>query len=568
MTELKLNPTFIGLDDYPEDFSPCHRRVLSARNINPQQLKKSLGELHSVEKLTGAKDAAIRISNAINNHEKIVVVGDYDADGATAMSVIVSVLKHLGADYDCVVPNRVTMGYGLSEEAVKLVVAKKAKLVITVDNGISAVESVAYLNQHSIDVIITDHHMPPSVLPDAQVIVNPNCVGCHFPSKALAGVGVAFYVVLALRQVYREQGNNLLENFSMTNLLAYVAIGTIADVVPLDFNNRILVDQGLKRMRAGHCSAGILALISVSGLSRESLSSVEVAFQLAPRLNAAGRIADMQLGVDCLLAQNDRLATDYAVELDRLNRERKSIENEMKREAARLISEQEYHDSAASVCLYDANWNEGLIGILAARIKEKHAKTAFVFTNASQKGVIKGSARSGQGVNLVAALNQLNANNPHLIQNYGGHVKAAGLSLNEKDFTIFSAEIEKVLLQQLDGVVLDNALYTDGELLPYEFSIDNAIFLKNLEPWGQTVPEPIFENVFYIDQIREVGKNHAQLQMIESQSDLSFKGIAFDKFAYYDGFLQQRCQVAFRLSINEWRGQQSISLIVEHMQKS
>lgn len=568
MIELKTHPTLLELDDYPEDFSPCHRRVLSARHITPNQLKKSLSQLHGVDMLSGAKEAAQRIYTAIQRGERIVIVGDYDADGATAMSVMMNTLQHVGADVVSVVPNRVSMGYGLSAAAVKEALDKQAQLLITVDNGISAVDSVAMLNQAGVEVIITDHHMPPAVLPDALVIVNPNCEHCHFPSKSLSGVGVAFYVMLALRQVYRENANVGLDNFSMPDLLAYVAIGTIADVVPLDFNNRILVEQGLKRIRAGHCSAGVSALISVAGLSAETLSAVEIAFQIAPRLNAAGRIADMQLGVDCLLSSNERLATDYAMELDRLNRERKSIENEMKIEAARLLDNNTHDTTQACICLYDAEWNEGLIGILAARLKDKHSKTACVFTQSGQRGVIKASIRGADGVNVIAALNTLNAQQPQLLHNFGGHKKAAGLTLHEDDFSVFSAAIESILLAQLADTVTDSAIYTDGELLPYELSIDNALFLKTLEPWGQSVPEPLFENTFHIEQVREVGKNHAQLQMIEAQSGLLFKGIAFDKYAYYDSLAKQRCRVAYRLSVNEWRGQRSLALVVEHMHKS
>ncbi len=310
------------LNDYPDDFSPCHRRVLSARRIAPEQLKKSLSQLHSVTHFTDMQKAAELLADAIEQHKKVVIVGDYDADGATAMAVIVSVLRQLRATFDTVVPHRVSMGYGLSDKAVQQALDKGAKLLITVDNGISAVDSVAHLKSQGVDVIITDHHLPPQTLPPADAIVNhlppqtlppadaivnPNRTDCAFPDGALAGVGVAFYLMLALRQVYRQRRNTALDDFALPDLLPLVAIGTIADVVPLSFNNRILVEQGLKRIRAKRCPAGILALIDAAGLSAERLTAVDIAFQIAPRLNAAGRIDDMQLGVDCLLATNARL---------------------------------------------------------------------------------------------------------------------------------------------------------------------------------------------------------------------------------------------------------------------
>lgn len=565
----KYSTTHFDLSDYPSDFSPCHRRVLSARQIPPEQLKKTLSQLHPVSQLSGAVEAAERIYQAIQNHEKIVIVGDYDADGATAMAVVVSVLRHVKANVDTVVPNRKTMGYGLSTKAVEQVIGKQAQLVITVDNGISATDSVQLLTDKGIDVIITDHHLPPAVLPPATVIVNPNCEDCDFPSKALAGVGVAFYVMLALRQVYRQRGDSVLDDFVMTDLLPFVAIGTIADVVPLDFNNRILIEQGLQRIRAGRCGVGILALIDIAGLSVATLNSVEVAFQIAPRLNAAGRIADMQLGVDCLLAGHSHLANDYAMELDRLNRERKTIENEMRVQADSLLK-QDFPNMASeesAICLYDENWNEGLIGIVASRLKDKHHKTAFIFTQAEDPTLLKASARAADGVNLINALDTLNRQQPNLLNNYGGHKKAAGLTINTDNFPLFSQAIQPIIAEQLQHFQQDKNIYTDGELLPQELTTDNAMFLKTLETWGNGIPEPLFENTFYINAIKEVGKNHAQMQLIESVSGLSFKGIAFNQYKHYDKLAKQQCRIAYRLATNEWQGQQYLNLIINHIKR-
>ncbi len=564
MSEFKPFSTPVDLADYPADFSPCHRRVLSARQIPPEQLKKSLSQLHPISQLSGAIPAAERLYRAIQEQEKIVIVGDYDADGATAMAVVVSVLRHLHAKVDTVVPNRQKMGYGLSTKATQQVIAKQARLVITVDNGISAVDGVKQLIDRGIEVIITDHHLPPATLPPATVIVNPNREDCSFPSKALAGVGVAFYVMLALRQVYRQQNNAALDNFVMTDLLPLVAIGTIADVVPLDFNNRILIEQGLRRIRAEQCSAGILALLRIAGLSAAELNSIEVAFQLAPRLNAAGRIADMQLGVDCLLAQNSHLANDYAMELDRLNRERKSIENEMRLQADALL-QPSYHSTGSVICLCDQDWNEGLIGIVAARLKEQYNKTAFVFTRGEEPNLLKASARAADGVNLIDALDNLNRQQPHLLSNYGGHKKAAGLTLASDNYQPFCQAIEVLIAAQLIHFKQDNHIYTDGELLPQEFSIDNAIFLKTLETWGNGIPEPLFENTFYIEAIKEVGKNHAQMLLIESVSGLSFKGIAFNQYKHYDKLAKRQCRIAYRLATNEWQGRYDLNLIINHI---
>lgn len=564
MSQLKPYPTPLNLDDYPDDFSPCHRRVLSARNITAGELNKSLNQLIDVNRLHQAKAAAEHLYQAIQQHKKIVIVGDYDADGATAMAVVVSVLKHLAAHVDTVVPNRVTMGYGLSAEAVKLALSKQADLVITVDNGISATDSVAQLKSQGVEVIITDHHLPPHVLPAADFIINPNQADCDFPSKHLAGVGVTFYFMLALRQVFRAENDDRLADFSLADLLPYVAIGTVADVVPLDFNNRILVEQGLRRIRANRCPLGIRALMDVAGLNPDYLNAGEIAFQLAPRLNAAGRIADMQLGVDCLLASNERLAMDYAVELDKLNRERKTIENEMRLEADHLIQQHQHPADGSVICLYQDDWNEGLIGILAARLKEQHRQTAFVFTRSGEQ--LKASARAADGVNLIDALNQLNHDYPTLLNNYGGHAKAAGLTLHPDALPDFHARITPLINQQLAKTQPSNTIFTDGELLPYELNVDNAEFIKTLEPWGNHVPEPLFENTFFIDNIKEVGKNHAQLQLIEANSGLLFKGIAFNQYDHCGKFTQQRCRVAYQLNINEWRGQRSLSLLVTHIE--
>lgn len=565
MRVLKPYPIRQSLDDYPDGFSLSHRRILSARHILPNEIDKRLNKLIHVDLLKDAKLAANHLYQAIKDKKKIVIVGDYDADGATATAVIVSVLNHLQASVDTVVPNRHQMGYGLSATAAQAALDKQAELIITVDNGITAVDTVEQLRATGVEVIITDHHLPTAALPKANFIINPNQPDCPFPSKHLAGVGVAFYFMLALRQVYREQQQPDFEHFSLTDLLPYVAIGTIADVVVLDYNNRILVEQGLRRMRAQKMPLGVQALIDIAQLNSKTINTTEIAFHLAPRLNAAGRIADMQLGIDCLLARSERLATDYAVELDKLNRERKAIENEMRIQADDVIQSYKDLDNQAVICLYQAQWNEGVIGILASRLKEQYKKTAFVFTRADNQ--LKASARAGNGVNLIDALNKLNRIAPQLLSNYGGHAKAAGLTISPQDLPYFEKKINTIVAEQLASQTIDSAIYTDGELHPNELTLSHAHFIKTLETWGTSIPEPLFENSFLVNEIKEVGKNHAQMQLIEIKSGYTFKGIAFHQFELYSGFKKQHCRVAYQLNINEWQGRQSLNLVVSHVEK-
>ncbi|MPV85595.1 single-stranded-DNA-specific exonuclease RecJ [Ostreibacterium oceani] len=562
--KLQDNPCYIELDNYPIDFSPCHRRVLSGRQIDTATLKKPLTDLYSVSQLSQAKSAAIRLYDAIQAGQQIVLVGDYDADGATSTALVLSVLQPLGAKVVSFIPNRFEMGYGLSQAVVDAVLPLTPDIVMTVDNGITANAAVDSLKQHGVAVIITDHHLPTHCLPDADVIVNPNQPSCDFPSKCLAGVGVAFYVMLALRQIYRERGDARIDAVDYSALLALVAIGTIADVVELDYNNRILVEHGLKQLRHNRASIGINALLEVSGCDKKTLSVEEIAFQIAPRLNAAGRVADMQLGVDCLLAKTPMLAKDYALELDRLNRERKAIENEMKAQAQVWI-EQIPTANQPVICLCDETWHEGVIGILAGRLKSRYQKTVFVFTQ--NNGLLKGSARAAEGVNLVQALNAMASDYPEMIRHYGGHAKAAGLSLLPAHFVQFSTLINPIIDAQLTANPPKQVVLTDGELLPYEMNVDNAIFLKTLEVWGNGMPMPRFRNTFFIDAIRGVGDNHAQLSLIEQQSGRHFKGIAFDKFKDYYKFRQNTHQIAYQLNVNHWQGKHQLSLQVIHIEE-
>lgn len=563
--QFKEAPQYIDLDDYPADFSPAHKRVLSARKITPEEIRKPLSALLTVNVLKGAMEAAKLIYQHIQKRNKILVVGDYDADGATATALVYRVLRFVEAEIDFIVPNRFSMGYGLSLAVVDEAIAKSPSLIITVDNGITACDSVARLRQHGIDVIITDHHLPSTRLPSANVIVNPNANDCQFPSKALSGVGVAFYLMLALRQIYQQQQDTALSEFNMASLLDLVALGTISDMVPMDYNNRVMVEQGLQRIRKQQCSLGILALIEVAGIHLDNLNTTDIAYQITPRLNAAGRVSDMGLGIDCLLTQEAHLAMDYALALDELNNERKSIENEMRSEA-KIIIENLQTEQANAYCLFDKTWHEGVIGILASRIKEEYKVPVLVFSEGED--YLKGSARSISGVDIVEVLSALKKQLPDVIVNHGGHAMAAGISIVKDKFNEFQQYFLAEVNAQMHSQVVDDIVITDGALLPYEFNIKNAEFLKTLETWGTGLSEPLFCNEFYIETIRMVGINHTKFSLIEKISNLQLEAIAFNQHETYQHLRPGHYTMSYRLTVNEWQGMKKISLLVSHINGS
>lgn len=563
--QFKEAPQYIDLDDYPADFSPAHKRVLSARKITPEEIRKPLSALLTVNELKGAMKAAELIYQHIQKHNKILVVGDYDADGATATALVYRVLRFVEAEIDFIVPNRFSMGYGLSLAVVDEAIAKSPSLIITVDNGITACDSVARLRQHGIDVIITDHHLPSARLPRANVIVNPNANDCQFPSKALSGVGVAFYLMLALRQIYQQQQDTALSEFNMASLLDLVALGTISDMVPMDYNNRVMVEQGLQRIRKQQCSLGILVLIEVAGIHLDNLNTTDIAYQITPRLNAAGRVSDMGLGIDCLLTQEAHLAMDYALALDELNNERKSIENEMRSEA-KIIIENLQTEQANAYCLFDKTWHEGVIGILASRIKEEYKVPVLVFSEGED--YLKGSARSISGVDIVEVLSALKKQLPDVIVNHGGHAMAAGISIVKDKFNEFQQHFLAEINAQMHNQVVDDIVITDGALLPYEFNIKNAEFLKTLETWGAGLSEPLFCNEFYIETIRMVGINHTKFSLIEKTSNLQLEAIAFNQHETYQHLRPGHYTMSYRLTVNEWQGMKKISLLVSHINGS
>ncbi|MDO9240287.1 MAG: single-stranded-DNA-specific exonuclease RecJ, partial [Methylicorpusculum sp.] len=501
-----------------DDFHPVLQRIFKSRGVKSvEELDRTLAHLPPPTALNGMTQMVDHLVMALTQQQKITIVGDFDADGATSCAVAIKGLQLLGAGpVSFVVPNRFEYGYGLTPEIVALVNQQSPDVIITVDNGISSIDGVEAAKALGIKVLVTDHHLPGDQLPAADAIVNPNLPGQLFPSKALAGVGVMFYVLLALRSRLRSLNwfeKQSIKEPNLAQLLDYVALGTIADVVPLDQVNRILVHQGLLRIRSGQCSPGIKALIEVSGRNLNSLSASDLGFALGPRLNAAGRMDDMSLGIQCLLTNDDALAKDIALQLDDLNSDRREIEGQMKVEAMALLSEMKALDERhlpSGVCLYDGNWHQGVIGILASRIKDKLHRPVVAFAPSGQ-GEIKGSARSIPGVHIRDVLSDVAAAHPHLLSKFGGHAMAAGLTLKMHDFPPFSLAFDEMVARRLSSMDLEQKIYSDGELADTELTLEFAELVLNAATWGQEFPEPVFHGLFDVIQARIVGQHHLKL---------------------------------------------------------
>ena len=559
--------------------NPLLDRLYRARHIKAaSELSLTLNALFNPNLLHGVEQAVALLLEARQRQQKIVIVGDFDADGATSTALTLSALKMLGFEkLDFLVPNRFEQGYGLSVPVAELALAKGVELLITVDNGVSSFEGVDFLKAQGVQVLITDHHLPGENLPNADAIVNPNLRDCGFPSKNLAGVGVAFYLMLALRSALRNQGVfNAATQPNLAELLDLVALGTIADVVPLDQNNRILAHQGLQRIRAKCCRPGILALLEVAHREAEKLSASDLGFAIAPRLNAAGRLDNMSVGVELLLCEEMPRARELALELDGLNQTRKEIEAGMKLEAlqicSQLASTLPQQDAAstmpAGIALYQADWHQGVLGILASRIKDQYHRPVVAFAQ-EQEGLLKGSARSVDGVHMRDLLERIASKYPDLIIKFGGHAMAAGLSLREADFTrfqdIFAAEVDA----WLDSALLQGVIWSDGELSQKELTLDTAQMLKNAGPWGQGFPEPLFDGEFKILQQRLIGaqQNHLKLLLEPVQGGALLDGIAFNiDTRYFPDLSIKRARLAYKLDINEYRGQKSLQLLVEYIE--
>lgn len=535
---------------------PLLARLYAARGIkSADELDTSLGKLIPPQEMKGATAAGRLLADSIAAGERILIVADYDCDGATACALGLRALRMFGANVDYLVPNRFETGYGLSPEVVAIATAKKPDLIVTVDNGIASVEGIAAANALGIRTLVTDHHLPGDVLPDAAVIVNPNQPGCTFPSKALAGVGVMFYVMLTLRAELRQRGAfEGKQEPNLGSLLDLVALGTVADVVPLDRNNRILVAQGLNRMRAGQIQPGLKALFNIAGRDADHAASFDLGFAVGPRLNAAGRLADMSLGIECLITDDPSRAANIAQELDSINRERRSIEADMQTDTEGLLAGIDIA-SRASLSLYNPAWHQGVIGILAGRVREKTHRPTFAFARGND-GEVKASGRSIPGLHLRDALDLVSKRHPKLLLKFGGHAAAAGLTIREDDLPHFDAAFEEVAQQLLTPADLTRTIETDGALEDGYYGIDTVRVIEN-SIWGQHFPAPVFTDTFRVLRQRVLKEKHLKLTLQKGQS--RYEAIWFN----HADALPDQTQLAFRLSINEYNGTQSVQLMVE-----
>ena len=551
------------------DLPPLLTRLYAARGVQTAaELDKGLARLIPFQQLKGIDAAVDLLVVALQQRQRILIVGDFDADGATASSVGVLGLRQLGAVHvDYLVPNRFDYGYGLTPEIVAVALEREPDLLLTVDNGISSVEGVAAAKAAGLTVLVTDHHLPGAELPAADAIVNPNQPGCAFPSKALAGVGVMFYVLLALRARLRELGwfSAPRSEPNLGELLDLVALGSVADVVPLDANNRILVHQGLARIRAGRARPGLRAVLEVAGRDPAGINSTDLGFILGPRLNAAGRLDDMSLGIECLLCEDPAMAREMAVQLDELNKDRKSIEQGMQREALARLKDLPVEDMPFGLCLFEPDWHQGVIGILASRLKERYHRPAIAFADAGN-GLLKGSARSVSGLHIRDALDAVAATHPGLISKFGGHAMAAGLSLPQDNYDAFAAAFDAQVRRQLSADDLTGRLLCDGQLGGAEFDLDLAKALRHAGPWGQHFPEPLFNGVFEIIQQRLVGEKHLKLVLKTQCGTRRLDAIAFniDRELWPNPNVRW-VELAYKLDVNVFRERESVQLMISHL---
>ena len=536
-------------------------RLLSVRGVSDvTQISANLSHLLPPQTLTHNASMAKLLADAIQANKKLLVIGDYDADGATATAVAIKGLRAFGAKVEFLVPNRFEYGYGLTPEIVALAATQTPDVIITVDNGIASVDGVAAANALGIQVLITDHHLPGQVLPQAACIINPNQHGCTFSSKNLAGVGVMFYALLALRAEFRVRGAyTLTAEPNLTELLDLVALGTVADLVKLDDNNRILVEQGLRRIRAGACSPGILALLRVSGRQPQTTNAQDLGFSVGPRLNAAGRLDDMTLGIQCLLAKTDIDATKIAQQLQDLNMQRRSIEANMQ-EGASLSLDNIDVANQFSISMYQADWHQGVIGILASRIKERYHRPVIVFADAGD-GLLKGSGRSIAGLHLRDALDLLSKHQPDLILKFGGHAMAAGLTIKQLDFELFNQSFEAVVKSLITETDLESVLEVDGSLNPSDMTFATAQMLES-QVWGQGFAPPLFYDEFEVINQRILGEKHLKLTLKTIDKPLVIDAIYFN----HSALLASTIQAAYQLQTNSYNGVQKVQLNLQYIE--
>nr|WP_221301715.1 single-stranded-DNA-specific exonuclease RecJ [Zhongshania antarctica] len=547
------------------------QRLYASRGLfRDADLESGLEHLPKPE-MKGMAEACALLANALEKQHRLLIVGDFDCDGATSTSLAVLGLRALGAaDVDYLVPNRFEYGYGLTPEIVAVAAERQPDLIITVDNGISSIDGVAAAAKLGIPVLVTDHHLPGDSLPQAAAIVNPNQHGCPFAGKSLAGVGVMFYVLLALRSELQQRGWFTGERAkpNLAEFLDLVALGTVADVVPLEHLNRILVEQGLRRIRAGRCRPGIQALLRVAGKESGRLVASDMGFSIGPRLNAAGRLDDMSLGIRCLLTEDADTALNLAAELDDLNRERRSIEQSMKDDAMRVLAHLQLDPTAVpnGICLYDPTWHQGVVGILASRIKDRYHRPVIAFADADGEE-IKGSARSIPGLHMRDALDLIAKRHPGLLNKFGGHAMAAGMSLAKADYERFAKAFDAIVAELTSAEQLTAAVYSDGELTAEDLSLERAELLRGAGPWGQNFPEPLFHGRFRLVQQRIVGARHLKMVLAPEQGgEQIFDAIAFNiDTDVWPSPTTEYVELVYKLDSNLFRERLSLQLMVEHL---
>lgn len=561
--------------DLPADLSPILRRIYLARGVSSsRELERSLTFLASSESMKDIDRATRLLADAVEHNQRILIVGDFDADGATSSALGVLALQALGAVHvDSIVPNRFEYGYGLTPAIVEVAKTYHPELLVTVDNGISSIEGVRSAKAAGMKVLVTDHHLAGDQLPEADAIINPNQPGCAFPGKNTAGVGVIFYVLCAVRAELERRGwfsdpQQPRQKPNMASFLDIVALGTVADVVGLDANNRILVQQGLNRIRKGFARPGILALAEVAKRNPARLVAADFGFALAPRLNAAGRLDDMSLGIELLLTDDLQKAREIASQLDSLNRERREIEESMKEEAMRDLARLDLAEGDGlpwGICLYQEDWHQGVIGILASRVKEQFHRPVIAFAPGDE-GELKGSARSIPGFHIRDVLDMVSTNAPGLILKFGGHAMAAGLTLKTEDYQTFAEAFDREARRLLTKEALQSCLITDGQLTAGELTLETAELLRNAGPWGQNFPEPLFEGVFTLKEQRLVGGKHLKLVLVAEGSEEWLDAIWFNvDTGRWPNNAVERVRVVYRLDINEFRGRRRVQLMVQYL---
>lgn len=564
--KLKRRPLLGQPHDWPANVPAAMQRVYAARGVfEPADIERRLARLLSPSLLGGIRRAAELLYQAIASDLQITVAGDYDCDGATGSAVAVRGLRLLGAkNVNFIVPNRFLHGYGLSP-ALVAAMNPKPDLIVTVDSGVSSIEGVAYAKSQGIQVVVTDHHLPGDFLPDADAIVNPNLKGDPFPSKMLAGVGVMFYTLLVLRSYMREQGAWGGEEPDLSTLLDLVAIGTVADLVPLDRNNRILVQAGLTRIRRGLANAGVKTLIEAAKCDPTRVVSSDVAFHIAPRLNAAGRMDDMTVGVRTLLSDDPTQAQTLVAQLEAINTTRKEKQADMVAQAEEMVS-LTADSQAVGVVVHDPKWHSGIVGLVASKLKETLHRPVFAFAPADETSPeVRGSGRSIEGFHLRDALALIDAKHPGLILKFGGHAMAAGMSMRAVDIPRFAEAFDEVAKQMLSEEQLDSVIYTDGELEAEHFNVQFAQYIRECGPWGQGFPEPVFEGTFEVQEWFVMGEKHLRFVLIDPRTGWEIKAV---QFFCFDGHTPPPTyiKIAFEANVNRWNDRDSLQLLIRHLE--